>query len=106
MRLKAMALRSNVHEMAAMGDFCRAHTKDFYRFDPLLHLRYDGDPARNDLIRAERLSTEEIVALERADEERLGALQARCRRLGSGGPGVETRPRAPTRTSSRAAPVA
>ena len=28
----------------AIAAFCRARTKDYYRFDPLLHLRFDGDP--------------------------------------------------------------
>lgn len=77
-RLKAMALCSNVHELDEIAAFCRARTKDYYRFDPLLHLRFDGDEARNTDIRAERLSPEEIVAVERADEERFGALQRGC----------------------------
>jgi radical SAM protein with 4Fe4S-binding SPASM domain len=77
-RLKAMALRSNVHELPAMSKFCRAHTKDYYRFDPLLHCRFDGDKTRNAEIRAERLSPEEIVAVERADAERFGALEKGC----------------------------
>jgi radical SAM protein with 4Fe4S-binding SPASM domain len=80
-RLKAMALRSNVHELAAIAAFCRAHTADYYRFDPLLHLRYDGDAQRNDEIRAERLSPEEIVAVEEADEERARALDKGCEEL-------------------------
>ena len=77
-RLKAMALRSNVHELPAMSAFCRAHTKDYYRFDPLLHLRFDGNAQRNEEIRAERLSPEEIVAVERADAERFGSLANHC----------------------------
>jgi radical SAM protein with 4Fe4S-binding SPASM domain len=77
-RLKAMALRSNVHEMEEISAFCREHTKDFYRFDPLLHLRFDGDPVRNEEIEAERLSPAEVVAVERADQERFGALQRGC----------------------------
>jgi radical SAM protein with 4Fe4S-binding SPASM domain len=80
-RLKAMALRANVHELPAMSAFCRARTKDYYRFDPLLHLRFDGDAARNAEIRAERLSPAEIVAVERGDEERFGALQRGCDKL-------------------------
>ena len=80
-RLKAMALRSNAHELPAMGEFCRAHTKDYYRFDPLLHLRFDGDKRRNEEIRGERLSPEEIVAVERSDDERFGALQRGCDKL-------------------------
>ena len=77
-RLKAMALRSTAHELEEISRFCRERTKDYYRFDPLLHLRFDGDPARNEEIRAERLSPEEVVAVERADEERFGALQQGC----------------------------
>lgn len=78
LRLKAMALRSNKHELPAIGDFCRRRTKDYYRFDPQLHLRFDRDEARNALIRAERLSEREVARLERADPERFGALKAAC----------------------------
>ena len=80
-RLKAMALRSNVHELQEIAQFCRARTKDYYRFDPLLHLRFDGDSARNAGIRSERLSPDEILVVERADEERFGALQKGCNEL-------------------------
>jgi radical SAM protein with 4Fe4S-binding SPASM domain len=77
-RLKAMALRSNVHELSEIAAFCRERTADFYRFDPLLHLRYDGDPARNREIRSERLSPAEIVAIEQADDKRARALEKGC----------------------------
>ncbi|MEZ5126628.1 MAG: radical SAM protein [Thermoleophilia bacterium] len=73
-RLKAVAMRSNIDEFPAIAAFCRDRTKDYYRFDPLLHLRYDRDPERNAEIRAERLTPAEIVAVERADGERFGAL--------------------------------
>lgn len=76
-RLKAMALRSNAHELKAIADFCRARTKDYFRFDPFLHLRYDGDRKRNAEIAAERLSPDEIIALERSDPERFQALKER-----------------------------
>ena len=66
-RLKAMAIRSNFHELPEIAAFCRAHTKDYFRFDPQLHLRFDRDERRNTEIMAERLTPEEIVALERAD---------------------------------------
>jgi radical SAM protein with 4Fe4S-binding SPASM domain len=77
-RLKAMALRSNLEDMEAIAAFSRARTKDYYRFDPQLHLRYDGDPLRNAEIRNERLTPAEVVALERADEDRFGAMQKSC----------------------------
>ncbi|SPJ14653.1 hypothetical protein SBDP2_1790001 [Syntrophobacter sp. SbD2] len=77
-RLKAMAMQSNLHEHYAIAQFCLAHTKDFYRFDPQLHLRFDGDSARNAQIRMERLTPEQIVALERADEKRFSAMRENC----------------------------
>ena len=80
-RLKAMALRSNVHELPEIARFCRERTKDYFRFDPLLHLRFDGNPARNEEIRAERLSPEEIVALEWADQDRFQSLERNCDKL-------------------------
>jgi len=80
-RLKAMALRSNLHEIPVIASFCRERTKDFFRLDPFLHLRYDRNEKRNNEIRSERLSPEEIAALERSDPERVEALQKICRRL-------------------------
>ncbi|NLE11727.1 MAG: radical SAM protein [Actinobacteria bacterium] len=77
-RLKAMALRSNIHEFAEISRFCRERTKDYYRFDPVLHLRFDGNPARNEEIKSERLRPQEIVALEMADRERFSALERGC----------------------------
>jgi len=78
-RLKAMALRSNLHELDEIASFCRERTAGYYRFDPFLHLRLDGDEARNAEIRAERLSPEEVVAVEGADPERIAALRRGCR---------------------------
>ena len=84
-RHKAMALRSNVAELAAMAAFGRAHTKDYFRFDFLLHLRYDRDEGRNAEICAERLTPDEITAVERADDERARALRRECRRAVASG---------------------
>jgi radical SAM protein with 4Fe4S-binding SPASM domain len=80
-RLKAMAVRSNLHEMSQIARFCRERTKDLFRLDPFLHLRYDRDQKRNEEIRSERLSPAEIAALERSDPERLDALQENCSAL-------------------------
>jgi radical SAM protein with 4Fe4S-binding SPASM domain len=80
-RLKAMALRSNLHELPRISEFCRGVTKDYYRFDPLLHLRYDGDTERNEEIKAERLTPEEIVAVEKADPERFESMEKQCDEL-------------------------
>ena len=78
---KAMALRSNAHEMPEIARFCKERTKDYFRFDPFLHLRYDRNPQRNEEVKAERLSPEEIVALEKSDPERMESLEKRCNTL-------------------------
>jgi radical SAM protein with 4Fe4S-binding SPASM domain len=80
-RLKAMALRSNLHEQPEIARFCKVRTKDYFRFDPFLHLRYDRNPVRNTEIMAERLSPEEIVSLEQSDPERFQALEEGCDKL-------------------------
>ncbi|MDD5155133.1 MAG: radical SAM protein [Candidatus Omnitrophica bacterium] len=80
-RFKAMALRSNVRELPRIAQFCRERTKDYFRFDPLLHLRFDGDAKRNSEIRSERLSAQEIVEIEEADSERSEALKKGCDKL-------------------------
>jgi radical SAM protein with 4Fe4S-binding SPASM domain len=80
-RLKAMALRANLHELTEIARFCRERSKDYFRFDPFLHLRYDGNALRNKEIKGQRLAPEEIVALERADPERWPALQKACEKL-------------------------
>ena len=79
--LKTMALRSNYGELSEISMFCRQRTKDTFRFDPFLHLRYDGDPIRNEDIKSERLSPTEIVALERSDPKRFAALKKGCDKL-------------------------
>jgi len=80
-RFKAMALRSNLHELPQISQFCRQRTKDYFRFDPFLHLRFDGNLARNLEIKSEQISPEEIVAIERAAPERFGALKKNCDEL-------------------------
>jgi len=77
-RLKAMMIQSNLADQAAIAEFCRAHTKDYFRFDPQLHLRFDGNAGRNADIKAERLTPEQIIALEQADEQRMNAFQKNC----------------------------
>jgi len=74
-RFKAIALRSSYHEMPEIARFCRERTKDYFRFDPLIHLRFDGDPVRNEEIKSERLSPDEIVELESSDMEKFQIMQ-------------------------------
>jgi radical SAM protein with 4Fe4S-binding SPASM domain len=93
-RLKAMALRSNYHEFDLISEFCRRFTKDYYRFDPVLHLRFDGDERRNDEIRSERLTPDEVAACDRDDTRRHAALLA-CgaeAKAPAGDPGENDRP--------------
>ncbi|MBL7131043.1 MAG: radical SAM protein [Candidatus Omnitrophica bacterium] len=80
-RLKAMALRSNVHELVEISQFCRQRTEDYFRFDPFLHLRFDRNPQRNKEIKYERLTPEEIAAVEKKDPERFQALEKGCDKL-------------------------
>jgi len=80
-RFKTMALRSNLHELPEIFRFCRKRTKDYFRFDPFLHLRFDRDIKKNEEIKSERLSPKEIVAIERQDPERFQALEKNCHKL-------------------------
>jgi radical SAM protein with 4Fe4S-binding SPASM domain len=80
-RLKAMALRSNFKELSAIARFCRARTKDYFRFDPFLHYRFDRDAARNVEIESERLTPAEVVSIERRDRERRRAMEEYCRQF-------------------------
>lgn len=73
-KLKAMAIRSNLHEFQNIAEFSRLCTKDYYRFDTQLHLRNDHDPLRNEEIRKERLTPKEIVILEQSDCNRINVL--------------------------------
>lgn len=80
-RFKAMALRSNIHELPDIARFCRERTKDYFRFDPFLHLRFDRDTKKNAEIKNERLAAEEIVAIEKGDPARYSALDKECDKL-------------------------
>ncbi len=74
-RLKAVAMRSNLHEMKQIARFCRKHTCDYFRFDPFLQLHFRRDPVRNQLIKSERLNAKEVVYLENNDKQRLQGMQ-------------------------------
>ena len=77
-KLKAMALKTNVHEMAVMAEFSKELTNDTFRYDPQLHFRYDHDPVRNAEIKQERLSPREITLLEVSDPHRMEKLEETC----------------------------
>lgn len=80
-RFKTMALRSNLSELPEIAGFCRQRTKDYFRFDPFLHLRFDQNAERNVEIRAERLYAKEIVDIENSDGERFQAMLRNCDKL-------------------------
>jgi MoaA/NifB/PqqE/SkfB family radical SAM enzyme len=80
-RLKTMALHSNVHELNKITLFCRKRTKDYFRFDPFLIKSYNRNPVRNEEIRLERLSPKKIVAIERSDQDRFLHLKRNCDKL-------------------------
>ncbi|MFA5879664.1 MAG: radical SAM protein [Candidatus Margulisiibacteriota bacterium] len=80
-RFKAIAIKSNIHELNEISQFCRERTKDYFRFDPQLHLRFDHDSVRSEEIKGERLTPPEIVMIEKADNERFGKLQEHCDKL-------------------------
>jgi radical SAM protein with 4Fe4S-binding SPASM domain len=77
-RLKTMVMRSNIHEFSEIAAFCRKYTNDIFRYDPHLHLRYDRDPVRNRRILSERLTPEEIAALDHKDPARSESLKKDC----------------------------
>lgn len=79
--LKAMVLRSNVEEFSRIAEFCRKRSIRSFRFDPFLHLRFDGDTNRNQDIISERLSPDEIAALELSDPDRFQTLKQNCGKL-------------------------
>jgi len=76
--LKAMAIRSNVHEIEDIAKFCAKHSKKKFKFDPFLHKRYDFDDKRNKMIASERLTKDEIVLVEYNNLERKQALLENC----------------------------
>ena len=80
-RLKATLCRSNADELPAIAEFCRRLGAGQFRFDPVLHLRHDGDVARNREIAGERLTPQEIARLEASDPEKLAARERQCSAL-------------------------
>jgi MoaA/NifB/PqqE/SkfB family radical SAM enzyme len=63
-RLKAIAMRSNLHEIPDMARFAIQRTGKPLIFDPILFMRRDGDPKKNGIIASERILPQEIELLE------------------------------------------
>jgi radical SAM protein with 4Fe4S-binding SPASM domain len=79
--LKTMALRSNRQEMPQIASFCSEMAGGGFHFDPFLHLRTDGNEKRNSEIKAERLSPEEITAIQKMFPKYNQALKKECDRF-------------------------
>jgi len=79
--LKAMALQSNKKEFEAIAHFCKKMSRSSFRFDPMLHLRFDGDHIRNQEIKSERMTPEEITLFEQQDDVRFSEMKEDCNNL-------------------------
>jgi radical SAM protein with 4Fe4S-binding SPASM domain len=79
--LKNVTIKANLNEFQDIAAFCRKHSHASFRFDPLIHLRFDRDETRNSEIRKQRLSPKEIADLERSDEARRQAMAKNCEKL-------------------------
>ena len=71
--LKAVALKSNVHELPAIREYAHAAGMDF-RYDAIISPRIDG--GRKPL--AQRLTPAEVAAIEWMDERRADAFEQYC----------------------------
>lgn len=79
--LKSTILKSNYRELDQIAEFCREKSPLPFRFDPFLNLRIDGDFKKNEKIKSERLSPEEIIQIEKKDIARYDALIKKCHRI-------------------------
>lgn len=77
-RLKSIAMKTNFHEQKDIEAFSLNYTKDFFRMDPFLHTRYDGNAKRNKEIIAERLTASQIVELDEIIGNKAELLKNNC----------------------------
>lgn len=78
-QLKTVIMRSNYHEAQRIFEFCRKKTREIFRFDPILSLRLDHNQIKNSCIKDERLTADEIVALEKTDSIREAEITKICK---------------------------
>ncbi len=76
--LKAMVLKSNYKEIKQITAYCEKYTNRPFRFDPFLILRLDKNKKKNIQIMEERLSAQEIIAVEKLDKKRSSAIEKQC----------------------------
>jgi MoaA/NifB/PqqE/SkfB family radical SAM enzyme len=81
--LKTTILKSNFTEIDKIARYCREKSALPFRFDPFLNLRIDQNAAKNERIKSERLSAEEIIQIEKKDGIRHNALKNKCNQLGA-----------------------
>ncbi len=79
--LKSTIIQSNVDEFDEISAFCRQKTLQPFRFDPFLQLRLDRNSTRNKEIKKERLTPQQVAAIEHNDPDRYFALAKKCSRL-------------------------
>jgi len=79
--LKSTIMQANFKDFHNIADFCRAKTNRPFRFDPCLQLRADRDPHRNKIILSQRLTPDQIAALDEKELQRDRALKQRCENM-------------------------
>ncbi|WP_157237908.1 radical SAM protein [Desulfobacter curvatus] len=79
--LKSTIMQANFSDFDDIANFCRSKTSRLFRFDPCLQLRADRDPHRNKSILSQRLTPEQIAALDKKDPQRYKALEQGCKNL-------------------------
>lgn len=77
--LKSTIMQANLPDFDKITDFCRSKSGRPFRFDPCLQLRADKDPHRNKSILSQRLTPEQIAALDKKDPQRYKALEQSCK---------------------------
>ena len=81
--LKSTIMQANLSDFDKISDFCRSKSSRPFRFDPCLQLRADKDPQKNKIIQSQRLTPEEIAALDKKDPQRYKVLEQSCKNSGN-----------------------
>jgi radical SAM protein with 4Fe4S-binding SPASM domain len=79
--LKTTVCQANLAEFHEIERFCKVRSTRGFRFEPFLNLRLDRDPDKNRRIRKQRLTPDQVVALETSLPKRRSALEKMCSTL-------------------------
>ncbi|MBU1340345.1 MAG: radical SAM protein [Proteobacteria bacterium] len=79
--LKTTLMKYNISQLDKISDFCRSKSDLPFRFDPFLQLRLDKNPVKNETIRSQRLTPDEIIRIEKNDPQRYQALKQKCKTM-------------------------